>query len=221
MGGVVIGAVRDVRRPLRPLQASGQPGFPLLSSPRRDAGAATVQVMSAQVAVHTPTTIDERAVRVVAAVTVAIAGTVLVTGWWLVLVALVVDFALRARGHTRWSPLARLARALVARNGGGSPRPVAASPKRFAAGIGAVVSGAAAVAALGLGADVTARLLLVALLVAALLEAAFAFCVGCRLHAVLAAVGVVDECPECGDLSARLASPRGPRRTAAGPRSGP
>ena len=151
--------------------------------------------------------IDERVARVVAATTVAIAAGVLLTGWWVVVPALAADFLVRASGHPNFSPLARLARAQVVRRLPGPRRPVAARPKQFAAGIGALMSGAAAVAALGLGAISVATGLLIVLMAAASLEAAFALCVGCRLYALLAGVGLVtDDCPECSNISARLAA---------------
>lgn len=156
--------------------------------------------------VHT-SVIDERAARTIATCTVVIAAVVLATGWWPVLVPLAADFAARASGRTAWSPLAWLAREVVVPRLPGRPRPVAARPKRFAAGIGVVISGAAALAALVVGATGVATALVVVLVAAAFSEAAFAFCVGCRVYAALAAVGIVaDDCPECVDISSRVAA---------------
>lgn len=150
--------------------------------------------------------IDERVARVVAALTVVTALGVLLTGWWVVLVPLAVDFAARAGGRPHWSPFARVARVVVVPRLPGPRRPVAARPKRFAAGIGTLICGAAAVAALAFGATAVASGLVAALVAAASLEAAFALCVGCRVYVLLAAAGVVsDDCPECADLSTRPA----------------
>ena len=151
-----------------------------------------------------PTLIDERVPRIVAAVTLGIAAMVLMTDWWALLLALAADFGVRARGRPNWSPLARLARAKVVPLLRGPRRPVAAKPKQFAAGIGAVISTAAAVAALGFGGVRLAAVLIIILMAAAFLEAAFGLCIGCRLYAVLAHAGVVADCPECDDISARL-----------------
>jgi len=155
---------------------------------------------------------DERVARVVAAATVVIAAGVLLTGWWAVLLPLVADFAVRASGHPTWSPLAQLSRTQVVERLRGDRRPVAAGPKQLATGIGALVSGSAAVAALVFGAVGFSTALMAMLAAAAFLEAAFGFCIGCRLYALLASTGVVaDDCPECSDISApplAMAKPR-------------
>ena len=148
--------------------------------------------------------IDERVPRVVAAVTSSIAAVVLVTGWWALLLALAADFVVRARGRPDWSPLARFVRDHVVPLLRGPRRPVAATPKQFAAHIGAITSTAAVVAALGFDAVRFAAVLVIILMAAALLEAAVELCIGCRLYAVLARAGVVADCPECDDISARL-----------------
>jgi hypothetical protein len=78
-------------------------------------------------------------------------------------------------------------------------------PKRFAQGIGAVLSVSAAVLALGFGATTAALVLVGLVTAAATLEAAFAFCLGCKIFAVLMRVGVVPRnvCEACNDLSLR------------------
>lgn len=101
-------------------------------------------------------------------------------GWGLLALALAGDFALRAAGRPDLSPVARVAE-LARRLTGLAPRPVNAGPKRFAAAVGCLFSLGTALAAyagswaVGLG--------LAAILAAcAGLEAAFGFCLACRLH---------------------------------------
>jgi hypothetical protein len=68
--------------------------------------------------------------------------------------------------------------------------------------MGAVITTAAAVLALGFGATGAADVLLAAMVVAAGLEAAVAFCIGCRIFTLLMRAGVVPEraCRECAAL---------------------
>ncbi len=77
-------------------------------------------------------------------------------------------------------------------------------PKRFAQGIGAVMSVTAAVLALGFGARGAAYVVLGLLAAAATLESVFALCLGCRIFALLMRAGVIPEsvCERCNDLGA-------------------
>jgi hypothetical protein len=68
-------------------------------------------------------------------------------------------------------------------------RPVAGPPKRFAQGIGAVLSVSAAVLALGLGLTTASYALLGLLIVAATLESVFGLCLGCKAFAMLMRAG--------------------------------
>jgi hypothetical protein len=72
-------------------------------------------------------------------------------------------------------------------------------PKRFAQGMGAAFSVTAAVLGVGLGLDTAAYALLGLLVVAATLESVFAFCIGCKLFALLMRAGVIPEavCERC------------------------
>jgi hypothetical protein len=78
-------------------------------------------------------------------------------------------------------------------------------PKRFAQGIGATLSVAAAVLALALGQDTAAYVLLGMLIVAATLESVFGLCLGCLAFARLMRAGVIpaEVCERCApELSA-------------------
>ncbi len=89
---------------------------------------------------------------------------------------------------------------------GGEHRFVAGQPKRFAQGIGVAFSLGAALAWAG-GASGVAFVLVTGLTVAALLEAVFAFCLGCVVFGRLMRWGLIPQsvCLECNDISARLA----------------
>jgi hypothetical protein len=155
-----------------------------------------------------PETVNDKAARVVATGVVAMAVAYLVTrsGW--VLVPLWLGFAARVAAGPRYSPLGRLAVHVVAPRLG-PPKMVPGPPKRFAQGIG-LVCATAMVAAHLLGAGPVAVVVAVMLVVAATLEAALGFCLGCTIFGVLMRLGVIPEavCADCADLSRRLAAAR-------------
>lgn len=129
---------------------------------------------------------DEHAVRVVAAFVVLISVAAAIIGGTLggaILIALGADFALRAAGKTEWSPLARVARAIV-KLLPLAPKPVDAAPKRFAAKIGLVFSLAAGALFFG-QAPLPATVIASILAFCAFLESAFAVCIGCKVYALL------------------------------------
>jgi hypothetical protein len=130
---------------------------------------------------------------------------ILVAGWTWVLVPLAYGFVARVAAGPTLSPLGRLATQAVVPALGFAPRPVDGPPKRFAQGIGATLSVAALVAHFALEATAVALVLVAAIAVAATLESALGFCVGCRLFAALIRAGLVpaDVCTACGDLSLR------------------
>ena len=151
-----------------------------------------------------PNPVNEKAARVVAAC-VAIVGVIaLATGAYWLAAPLAVGFLLRVLFGPRFSPFALLATRVVAPRLG-EPKLVAGPPKRFAQGMGAVMTTVAAVLALGVGADGAAAALFVALVVAATLESVFALCLGCQLFALLMRAGLIPEsvCAECANIWSR------------------
>jgi hypothetical protein len=90
----------------------------------------------------------------------------------------------------------------------GPPRHVAGPPKRFAQGMGAVMTTAGAVAAVGFGQHAVGDVLLVAMIVAAGLESLAGYCLGCKLFALGMRAGLVPEsvCLECADITRRQAA---------------
>ena len=149
-----------------------------------------------------PTLVNEKAARTVAAIVAMACGAVLVTGWYWLLVPITYGFVARVLAGPRLSPLAALAQRVAPRYLG-TPKLVHGPPKRFAQGIGAVVTLTAAVAVLGFGLVGLANALLGMMVLFTVLEAATAFCVGCRIFAALMRVGLVPQaaCEACNDIT--------------------
>jgi hypothetical protein len=148
-----------------------------------------------------PNPLNEKAARVVAGV-VALAGVVvLVTGARWLLVPLAYGFWARVLTGPTLSPLGRLASGVIAPRLG-PPKYVAGPPKRFAQGMGAAFTTAAAILALGFGLTTEADVLTGLLVVAATLESVFALCLGCQVFGLLMRIGVVPEetCERCANI---------------------
>jgi hypothetical protein len=147
-----------------------------------------------------PDPVDEVSARLVAAgvVAQAVLFVVLREGW--VLVPLVYGFAARVLTGPTLSPLGQVVTRVISPRVPGEHRLVPGPPKRFAQGIGFVVSATAAAGWL-LGAPAVAFVAIAGLIAAATLEAAFAVCCGCLVHQRLFG------CADCADLSARLRAP--------------
>jgi hypothetical protein len=145
-----------------------------------------------------PEVVDERAARTVATGVVLLTVLALATRWPVVVAVLVIGFAARVLSGPRFSPLGLLATRVVVPRLSGAPRPVAGTPKRFAQAIGLTFSSVALVLLL-LGAHTAAVVVLAMLLLAAGLEASIGLCLGCKIFALLARVGVVDDaaCERC------------------------
>ncbi len=148
-----------------------------------------------------PDPVNEKAARVVAGVVMVLAAVALATSSYWLLVPLAYGFVARVLTGPTLSPLGRLATSVVAPRLGAA-KPVPGPPKRFAQGLGAVMTTAAAILALVAGEQGLADALLAAMILAAGLESIFAFCLGCRLFALLIRAGVVPErvCAACAEI---------------------
>jgi hypothetical protein len=151
-----------------------------------------------------PNPVNEKAARTVAFVVMLIACLALATSWYWLLVALAYGFIARALAGPTLSPLGRVASRVVAPRLGPESL-VPGPPKRFAQAIGATITLAAAVAALGFAAHGVADVLLAALILAAGLESIFAYCVGCRIFGMLMRAGIVPArvCVDCAPATPR------------------
>lgn len=158
-----------------------------------------------------PNPVNEYAARYTAAIVVALSLLTLATqsGWGIVVIA--AGFILRVLFGPRISPAALLStRVLVPWFG--RTRLVPGPPKRFAQGIGAVLSTLAAVLYFT-GSPVAAWILLGILTVAASLEAFIGFCLGCVIFGYLQRAGVIPEsvCEACNNIQLRPRSAVGSR----------
>ena len=152
-----------------------------------------------------PNPVNDVAARTVATGAVLMALAVAALGWGWVLVPLTYGFVARVLAGPRISPLGQFATKVVAPRLPQYEKLVPGPPKRFAQGIGVTFTVTASVLWLA-GAPTAARVAVGMLAGAAFLEAAFGFCLGCKIFALLMKAGVVpeDACEDCADISRRL-----------------
>jgi hypothetical protein len=120
--------------------------------------------------------------------------------WLLAVIAY--GFVARVLTGPTLSPLGQLVTRVITPRLGLAERPVPGPPKRFAQGMGAVLSVTASILALGFGLRGAAYVLMGMLVVAAGLEAFAGYCLGCRVFASLMRAGIISEsvCEECAEL---------------------
>jgi hypothetical protein len=154
-----------------------------------------------------PNPVNEKAARTVAAAVLLTVVVVLLTGVYWFLVPLAYGFWARVLTGPTLSPLGWVAQRVVAPRLG-PKRLVPGPPKRFAQGIGAVMSTVALLLAFAVSHS-AADAVLIAFLPAAGLESIFGYCLGCKLFGLLMRAGVLPEsvCAECSDISLRLQAP--------------
>lgn len=156
-----------------------------------------------------PSEVNERAARLVAGVVaVSVVAAIATQSWWVVPL-LSLGFWLRVGFGPKVSPLARVAVAVAPRIW--PVKPVAGSPKRFAQGIGAVVTAVATVLFLS-GVSAAAWALAGVIALFATLEATLAFCAGCWVYGRLQLWGLVSapvcvDCARVGSLEPTRARP--------------
>jgi hypothetical protein len=128
-----------------------------------------------------PPQVDPRGPRFAAWVTTVVLAVVLVTGWWPLLAAQAVVFAIGAFAGFGVAPYAVLYRTVVAPRLPPAGEREDTAPLRFAQGVGL---GFAVVGVLGYATGLTAlgAVATAFALAAAFLNAAFAFCLGCETY---------------------------------------
>lgn len=148
-----------------------------------------------------PNPVNEVAARTVAGC-VALIGLVAIVAHlpWLSAV-LAAGFLARVASGPTLSPLGQLATRVVAPRLA-RPKLVAGPPKRFAQGIGAVLTVTATITYFALGLTTVTYALLAALVLAATLESVFALCLGCQIFALLMRLGLIPDeiCVACSDI---------------------
>jgi hypothetical protein len=149
-----------------------------------------------------PNPVNETSARLVAAGVLILSVTAIVSGQaWLVAI-IAYGFVARVLTGPTLSPLGQLVTRVITPRLRMPARYVAGPPKRFAQGIGAVLTVPAAILALGYRQETAADVLLGLVIVAATLESVFAICIGCKIFAALMRVGVIPEtvCERCNDV---------------------
>jgi len=149
-----------------------------------------------------PNPVNEVSARLVAAGVVILTIATIVFVQPVLLVLLAYGFVARVLTGPTLSPLGQFATRVLTPNLPFAPKYVAGPPKRFAQGIGAVLSVGAVIAYFGFG-QTTAALVLVGLItVAATLESVFALCLGCKIFALLMRAGLISEevCERCNNI---------------------
>jgi hypothetical protein len=155
-----------------------------------------------------PNPVNEKAARVVAGVVLVGVIVTLATGFYWLLIPITYGFWARVLTGPTLSPLGWTAQNVIGPRLG-ERKPVPGPPKRFAQGMGAVMSTAAMVLAFAVS-HTAADVVLILFLPAAGLESIVGYCVGCKIFGLLMRVGVIPErvCAECADLSRRLRAPQ-------------
>jgi len=155
-----------------------------------------------------PDPVNEVAARTVAAFVVVMAVAVIVGLRW-VLFPLAFGFVARVLTGPTLSPLGQLATRIIVPHLPFAERPTAGPPKRFAQGMGATMAVAALLAQFAFDAAGVATVLAGMIVVAATLESAFGYCLGCKVFGLLMRAGVIPEdvCDACNDISRRNLTP--------------
>ncbi|WP_104092277.1 DUF4395 domain-containing protein [Arthrobacter sp. GMC3] len=152
-----------------------------------------------------PNPVNEYAARITAGIVVVLALTAVLSGQIWLVAMISAGFVLRLAFGPRISPAAVLSVKVLAPLVG-EPKLVPGPPKRFAQGIGAVLS-IAALMLLVLGAPLAGWTLMVLLIIAASLESFLGLCLGCMIFGVLVRRGLIPAsiCEECANFSLRKA----------------
>ena len=152
-----------------------------------------------------PNPVNEVSARLVAGGVVGLCLAILVTGQGWLIAPLAYGFVARVLTGPTLSPWGRFVTRVLTPALPFEEKLVPGPPKRFAQGMGAAMSGAAAVAWFGFGNFTVAAVFVAMITVAATLESVFAYCLGCKVFALLMRTGVIPEevCLECSDISLR------------------
>jgi hypothetical protein len=155
-----------------------------------------------------PNPVNEVSARLVAGGVVVMAVVALAFGQHWLLIPLAYGFLARVATGPTLSPLGQLVTRGITPRLRAPAKPVPGPPKRFAQAIGATLTVAASILYFGFGATTAADVLLGLLIVAATLESVFAYCLGCKIFALLMRTGIIpdDVCENCNDIWGRSAA---------------
>ncbi|MGB6772319.1 MAG: DUF4395 domain-containing protein [Candidatus Dormiibacterota bacterium] len=148
-----------------------------------------------------PNPVNEVAARTVAGCVAVIALVAIAAQLPWLSAVLAVGFLARVASGPTLSPLGQLATRVIAPRLA-RPKFVPGPPKRFAQGMGAVLTVTATITYFAFGLTTVTYILLAGVVVAATLESVFALCLGCKIFAVLMRIGVIPEevCAACADI---------------------
>jgi hypothetical protein len=155
-----------------------------------------------------PNPVNEVSARLVAGGVVLMCLATIVADQPWITVVIAYGFVARVLTGPKLSPLGQLVTRVITPRLPVAAKPVPGPPKRFAQGMGVVMSVTAAVLALGFGWRGAAYIVLGLLAMAATLESVFAICLGCLIFARLMRLGVIPEdvCEECNNIWSRSAT---------------
>lgn len=149
-----------------------------------------------------PDPVNEVSARLVAAgvVLLGVAAIAFDARWITALLAY--GFIARVLTGPTLSPLGQLVTRVITPRLPVKPRLVPGPPKRFAQAIGVVFSVTALVLTYGFDQWTAAQVVIGLLVVAAFLESAFGYCLGCKIFALLMRAGVIPEevCERCNNI---------------------
>lgn len=145
-----------------------------------------------------PERVQERNVRAVAAQVVLVTAIALFFKLPVLMLLLCGDFILRAFISSTYSPLAFISRKIPGHVLPFRKRMILLKPKKFAASIGAVISGIAGIAGFA-GYDLTMLIFTTVLLLFSFMEAFLKFCAGCWMFGILIRLNILSEevCEDC------------------------
>jgi hypothetical protein len=152
-----------------------------------------------------PNPVNEVSARLVAAGVVVMCVATLAFDQRWIIVPLAYGFVARVLTGPTLSPLGQFATRVFTPALPFTEKLVPGPPKRFAQGIGAFLSVTALVLAFAFDENTAAYVCVALILVAATLESVFAYCLGCKIFAVLMHAGIIPEsvCAECTDIWSR------------------
>jgi len=173
---------------------------------RHGGQSSTIKTMKTRDLFVFPNPVNEISARGVAAGVVMMSAAAIATGSPWVIAVITYGFFARVLTGPTLSPLGQFVTRVVTPRLGLTPRYVPGPPKRFAQGIGAVLSLAALSVSVA-GHVLIADLVLGMLVIAAGCESLAGFCLGCTIFAGLMRVGVIpsDVCVRCANFSAEVA----------------
>ena len=152
-----------------------------------------------------PNPVNEVSARLVAGGVVILTIATVVFAQPVLLVLLAYGFVARVLTGPTLSPLGQFVTRVLTPALPFEAKYVAGPPKRFAQAIGATFSVTAVVCYFAFGLTTLAFVFVGAITIAATLESVFAYCLGCKIFAVLMRAGIIpaEVCENCNDIWTR------------------